>query len=95
MALPEPFGGFIVLAGILTLTIAGLIVGKRGYELRSRRQVFLGAGLIAAPWLFFFMVAILFPRVDEWNPAINSDSDITDDWQGDGYTVQLNPDFTF
>ncbi len=93
MALPEPFGGFLLLAAIAVSTFAGVVVLLVGKS--SRKVVFAGYGMIAAPWIFLAMIALLSPGIDEWNPSIQSDSDAWGTWEGGGYLIDLNADLTY
>jgi len=95
IAIPEPFGGIMILAGIIVLTVVGVAIAITGVKRKSRNHKMVGLGLISAPWIILLLIALLSPGIDEWNPAIKSDTDVHGVWQGDGYSIQLNSDYTF
>jgi len=93
MALPEPFGGLIFLAFIAASLIIGLLVIV--ISRKRKIAVLTGLGIIAGPWCLLALLAIISPGIDEWNPILTSDFDAWGTWEGDGYTVVLNPDSTY
>lgn len=93
MALPEPFGGLLLLLAIVVFFIAGIAVAVIGRK--SRRRVFTGLGIIAAPWLLLLMLAVLSPGIDEWNRDLESPSEAWGIWEGDGYRIELSSDQSF
>jgi len=93
MALPEPFGGLIILVAIAASFIVGLFVIITGRK--HKKRVFAGLGIIAAPWLLLGLFAILSPGIDEWNPVLESDSAAWGTWKGEGYLIELKPDSTY
>lgn len=93
MALPEPFGGLLLLAAIAASFLIGLAVVVTGRKCRKR--ICVGVGIIFAPWILLGLLAIISPGIDEWNPSLESDSSAWGTWEGDGYLIELNPDSTF
>ena len=93
MALPEPFGGLLLLLAITASFFVGIVVAVIGR--RSRKQVCIGIGIIAAPWILLLLLAILSPGIDEWNRDLKTPSEAWGTWEGDGYQIELNPDRSF
>jgi hypothetical protein len=93
MALPEPFGGLLLLAAIAASFIVGLLVLVTGRK--RNKMLFAGVGIIAAPWFLLALLAILSPGIDEWNPILASDSAAWGTWEGDEYSIVLKPDSTY
>ncbi|MFT5489863.1 MAG: hypothetical protein ACI8V5_000202 [Limisphaerales bacterium] len=93
MALPEPFGGLLLLAAFAVSFIVGLFVAIAGRE--SKKRVFTGIGIIAAPWILLALLAILSPGIDEWNPTLDADSAAWGTWEGDGYLIELKSDSSY
>jgi hypothetical protein len=93
MALPEPFGGLLLLAAIAASFILGLFIIVTGRK--RKKMLFTGLGIIAAPWFLLALLAILSPGIDEWNPMLASDSAAWGTWEGDGYSIVLKPDSTY
>ena len=93
MALPEPFGGVLLLLAITGSLIVGGTIAVLGR--RSRNRVFAGIGIIAAPWIMLLLLAVLSPGIDEWNRDLKSPSEAWGTWEGDGYHIELNSDQSF
>ena len=93
MALPEPFGGILLLLVIAASFVAGVAVAVIGSK--SRKQVFTGIGIITTPWVLLLIFAVLSPGIDEWNRDLKTPSEAWGTWEGDGYIIELNPDQAF
>lgn len=93
MAIPEPFGGLLILAVIAASFVIGLLVIITG--LKHRNRVLAGFGIICAPWFLIAFLALLSPGIDEWNPILDSDAYAWGTWEGEGYKIVLNSDSTF
>jgi hypothetical protein len=90
----EPFGGLVILLVIAVTLIVGLIVAIAGRK--SKRTVAVGVLIVAAPWMLLMLLMMLSPHeIDEWNPAIGSDTDVIGKWTTDGYLIAIRPDSSF
>lgn len=77
------------------VTLAGVILLATGLLKKSRTMPRAGIGLIATPWALVLVLGIVHPGIDEWNPEIESDSQVWDHWEGDGYAIDLKPEGSF
>ena len=93
MALPEPFGGLLLLLAIAASFCVGVAVAIIGR--RSRKQVCIGVGIVAAPWVLLLLLAVLSPGIDEWNRDLKDPSEAWGIWEGEGYQIELNSDSSF
>jgi len=83
----------LIIAAIVASFVIGLaiLVTRR----KTRQGIFVGIGIITAPWLLIGLLAINPPGIDEWNPTLDSDSSVWGTWEGDGYLIELKPDSSF
>ena len=93
MALPEPFGGLLLLLAIAAFFVVGIAVAIIGRK--SRKQIGIGIGFIATPWILLLLLALLSPEIDEWNRDLKTPSEAWGTWQGDGYLIELKSDLSF
>ena len=87
MALPEPFGGLLLLLANVRLQHrrAIAVAGHRPAEALQGRVFTESRESIAAPRLLLLMLAVLSPGRDAWNRELESPSDACGLCEGDGY----------
>ena len=89
-----PFGYLFIALFLLAAFIAGIVLFVRGWRRRSAPMRWLGAGFCAG--IITLVVAnSAFEAALEWNPTIQTDSEVVGTWSDRAQTITLSHDHTF